>query len=279
MSYREHVSRTFKNRRPNETPQQCMKRCAVEWRKKRKTKGGCSACKGGALPSEPKGVYCYFSSTDLTPIGDHGGTPKGLDKAKRISSPLVRDINDIPLGTLNGGSAVPYITMGQEKRSDGTYDVVTVTFYYIDNPNTGPQWPAYPKRGPPLGGFHDDDIEFVSIYYMDGKPVKVFWSQHSVSKGEGHWEWYDDCQFKDGYLVVYVARNSHANYPTSGTHKRVYGAANDYTESTGPHKAYPFSVMKPSFDWNNGQGITLYKGLRPAPPDGEMSARERIIRV
>ena len=232
---------------------------------------------GGIIEGQsPKGVWCFFHSEDLSPIELHGGRLLNeIRKLGRLTKPLKRSLNDYPLAAIKAGEPpVPYITEGEENG----YKVVTVSFYYKDNPASGVGWQARPRDR--NLGYHPDDIEFVSIYYTeDGTPEKVYFSQHSIGKGEGVWRPYKSCQFRDGYLVVYVARNSHACFPTPGTQVRVFGFANDVTERGGPNKAYPFSAMTKSYDWDNGHGIRLYKNLRPTPPGWSMSQEERILRI
>lgn len=206
-----------------------------------------------------QGVWLFFSEEDISPVDQH------KPGSKRTDIPLA--------GIRQGDPPVPYITKGVEKRSDGTYDVTTCSFYYKDNPAIGVGWQLNPKSK--SLGYHPHDIEYVSIYYQNGQPKKVYFSTHSG--GEGHWRSYVDCEVRDGFLVVYVARNSHACYPDNGNrgeHKRIYGLANDYTSTRGPNRRYPFDQMSASFDWN-GDGRRLYAGLRPPPPDTVMGASER----
>lgn len=205
------------------------------------------------------GILMLFNEEDMSPVGEH------RPGSKR---------SDAPLSHIGAGSDVPYLTRGVEKRSDGVYDVVTCSFYYKDNPAIGFGWQLRPKD--PSLGYHPDDIEFVSIYYQGGQPKKVYYSTHGSR--EGHWRSFADCEVRDGYLVTYVARNSHANYPDNGdrgTHTRIGGFANDYTSTRGPSRRFTFEQMQPSFNWNNGKGISLYQGLRPAPPDTTMTGSER----
>jgi hypothetical protein len=222
-------------------------------------------------PTAPRGVWCYFSGEDFSYIPDN---------YKRMKKPgknlTVRRRSDAPIAAISpNDQPVPYLTIGQETRGDITYDVVTVSFYYKDNPATGPGWQLQPTN--PKMGYHPDDMEFISIYYLEGSPQKVFMSAHSVGGGNGTWTSYENCEFRDGFLVVYVARNSHANYPTAGTQYRIYGFANDVTERTGPNQAYTWAEMNKSYDWNNGHGITLYKNLRPPPPDTSKTQTQRIL--
>lgn len=216
-------------------------------------------------PVTPRGVWLFFSSGDLSPLTKHSG--------RRVF--VKRRVDDYPLAGIGNDPPMPYLTIGNETRGDIQYKVVTVSFYYNDNPATGPGWQLQPTNR--NLGYHPDDMEFISIYYLDDEPTKVYFSAHSVGQGNGTWMDFSNCQSKADYLVVYVARNSHANYPNAGTHYRIYGAANDVTESNGPNRAYSWQEMTPSYDWSNGHGITLYKGLRPPPPDFSKSNKQRIL--
>lgn len=243
-------------------------------------------------PTEPKGVWCFWHSGDLTPIDLHGGASKATKFFRKVGRELKESVaqtkttlqrvfkpvrrTDSPLGSIGSDPVAPYLTIGQESRSDGIYDVATISFYYKDNIAIGIGWEARPTDH--NLGYHENDVEFVSIYYQNGKPVKVFMSEHSVGAGEGAWRNYNECEFRDGFLVVYVARNSHANYFTAGTQYRVYGVANDVTEATGPNRPYTWKEMNVSYDWTDGHGHSIYKGLRPMPPDRSMSQKERVLR-
>lgn len=315
MNYREFVAIEFKKRPSTTKPSDYMKKVAEKWRKKKtKTKRGGEIQQMEATPIpvpqpvlmtptpeviedvfnpiEPKGVWLFFHSEDLSPIHLHGGNIKKWFKkvgrkmketGKKIETGLKRTFKpskrtDPPLSSISPSEPkVPYITYGKEKRKDGDYDVITISMYYEDNPAIGVGWQFDPKNK--SLGYHPDDMEFVSIYYQNNTPIKVFFSQHSVGGGEGVWVDWNKCEKRDGYLIVYVARNSHANYPFNTAHPRVFGLANDVTEDKGPNMKYNFSSMTPSYDWNNGKSIRLYKNLRPAPPDFQMSQKERILRT
>lgn len=314
MLYREFVAQEFKKRPTSIPAKEYMKKVAMKWKKMKTKKGGALQQMEVEttpvstnppipptkveyipddkwFPSEPKGVWFYWHPEDLSPIDEHGGgnlvkkmkkafnkVGEELKKSTRLIKPLKRAMNDYPIRSIRPDEPVaPYLTLGTEKRKDGDYQVATVSTYFADNPAMALGWQVRPKDK--KLGYHLHDIEFVSIYYLDNKPVKVFFSQHSVGGGEGVWKNYQDCQLKDGYLVVYAGRNSHANFPTAGTHVRVFGVANDITSADGPNKAYTFQEMNASYDWDSNTGIKLYKGLRPAPPDYQMSQRKRILRV
>ena len=198
------------------------------------------------LPEEPKGLLLKFSSTEQS----------RLEEA--------------------------WISMGQEQRKNGVFDVVQTSLYYPENIATGSLgkigWQQFP-RSKNLG-YHLHDVEFVSIYYKDGKPEKVYMSSHVARpspKHEGNWYNYNDCEFSNGYLVVYVARGSHANYNRPGNYKRMKNLANDIASGDGKSITLTFADLKPSIDKCFGDtGICVYKGLRTAPPDYTLSSEERF---
>jgi hypothetical protein len=78
-------------------------------------------------------------------------------------------------------------------------------------------------------------------------------------------------------LVVYVARNSHANYNRPGLYKRMKNLANDVAGGDGKSIRLTFADLPPSIDKCFGDsGICLKKGLRTAPPDYTLSHDERF---
>jgi hypothetical protein len=161
-----------------------------------------------------------------------------------------------------------YITRG-----DG---VITISFYYTENLAIGTGWSLFP-RSPDLG-YHKHDIEYISIYFKGDQPSKVFFSAHSSKQGT--WMNWNDCErSSDGNLVVYVARNSHANYPHAGTYWRAFGTANDVCSARGSSLVLPLSLMLPSYNHRFDNGIALYQGLRPTPPppDKVLTSSQRFL--
>lgn len=81
-------------------------------------------------------------------------------------------------------------------------------------------------------GYHKEDTEFVAVY--QDTLVKsnrfVYFSAHSH---EGKFYRWSECELDNGDLVVYVALNSHALYPYSGTYPRYCCLANDVTSKRG----------------------------------------------
>jgi hypothetical protein len=226
------------------------------------------------IKAEPKGLYLKFHPQDLSPIEEMynklgGPSWKGAKMNKN------RESHDHPLRKIPNTKEpkFPYIAKGQETRKGKLYDVIQVSLYYRDNPSPSNQtWHRFPYE--PIG-YHDHDIEFVSIYYdpETKKPEKVYFSVHN-NRTEGTWMDYNKCHFHNGYLVVYVARNSHSNWADNGRNglhvryerdgsRAAKGLADDYTSEHGPKLAVPFDEMGESFDW--GSGINLSKGLRGQP--------------
>jgi hypothetical protein len=79
-------------------------------------------------------------------------------------------------------------------------------------------------------GYHQGDIEHISIYINQDKEQafveKVYFSAHGGCQGQ--WKNRDQLKFyKNERIFAYIARGSHAVYPTSGTQWRIFGVAND----------------------------------------------------
>ena len=176
-------------------------------------------------PSEPKGLILQFSSTEMS---------------------YLQDI---------------YFSRGKYQG----YDVVQAQMYYPDNFAIGGigklGWKQFPKSK--KLGYHPHDVEGVSIYYKDNQPVKVVMTAHGLK--ENNIYTYDECEKRDGYLVVYVARNSHSNYKTPGVKKRLQGVANDVAATDGKTMTIPWSKMKPARLIEYKGCCTIYPGIRPQP--------------
>jgi len=109
-------------------------------------------------------------------------------------------------------------------------------FYYKDNLGIGC---CYMCPMSTCAGYHVHDTEGVTILYDEctARPVKVYFHAHGY--GQGQWRNWQDCKKNDnGFLIVYVARNSHASYPNAGLHPRVLGLGNDITSDRGKRIAY-----------------------------------------
>lgn len=157
---------------------------------------------------------------------------------------------------------VIYSAQGVEVSGEVTYNVTTYSMYFKENLAIGVGYKFFPRS--PLLGYHAHDVEHVSVYYYAGEPVKVYFSAHC--RGQGVWVPWNKCEKSPtGLLVVYVALNSHALYPHSGSYLRVFGFANDHCSTRGKHIIVHSSQMLPSQEVILSAGVRLYKGLRPAP--------------
>lgn len=155
-----------------------------------------------------------------------------------------------------------YLTVGKETRGGIEYTVFTYSFYYKNNGAIGLGWQLFPTSR--RLGYHDHDVEFVSLY-CEGDEVKmVYFSAHAP--GQGTWVAWDECEMsEDDNLVVYVARNSHACYPHPGTYWRIFGFANDVCSQDGRSLVLTVQDVIPSYDCVFSNGVRLCANLRPAP--------------
>lgn len=111
------------------------------------------------------------------------------------------------------------------------YKSVVFQIYYTENGAIGLGKSLFPKSK--FLGYHLIDIERIIILYdlISNEPAYVYFSAH---RDEGKWVKYSDCEFTpQGDLIVYVAKYSHANYPSPGTWFRIYGFANDLCSTKG----------------------------------------------
>lgn len=166
-----------------------------------------------------------------------------------------------------------YVTHGVEMVGTKPYEVTTYSFFYTENLAIGVGWRCFPRAK--TLGYHPHDIEYVSVYSHDGQSELVYFAAHS--RGQGFWVPWEKCEFSEGHLVVYVARNSHACYPHSGVYVRVFGMANDVCSGRGLHQVFTDEDLVPSYDHTFDNGIRLCKALRPAPPLQSMTALGRFL--
>ena len=152
-----------------------------------------------------------------------------------------------------------YITEQKYDIGGVTMDMSSYSFYYHNNYAIGCGHSLFPKNS--LLGYHEHDIEHVSIYSQHGKPITVYFSAHG--RGQGMWRDWDMCE-KDssGRLVVYVALNSHACYPEPKKYWRVFGLANDDCSNKGRELKSP-NVLHKSYNWCSSNGVKLYASPRP----------------
>ena len=77
-------------------------------------------------------------------------------------------------------------------------------------------------------GAHDTDLEHI-VVRVDTltQLIAVYFSAHG---SEGRWVMKDSLQLINNNVLIYVAKSSHAMYPTNGRQWRVMGLANDKTD-------------------------------------------------
>lgn len=111
------------------------------------------------------------------------------------------------------------------------YKSVNYKLYYDTNGAIGCGYCCFPKSE--RLGFHPNDIERLKILLdkETNEPKFVFFSRHSI---EDKWIPWEKCKkTDDNYLIIYVARGSHANYEKSGIWIRIFGLANDMCSNKG----------------------------------------------
>ncbi len=101
-------------------------------------------------------------------------------------------------------------------------------------------WLFYPFNGAKNAldiGEHEGDWEFISIKVdgITGAMKKVYFSAHG---SEGRWRHYDELQWHDGKLVVFVSWFGHANHHYAGNINRPNGLIDDKTSNEGFTKGY-----------------------------------------
>lgn len=111
------------------------------------------------------------------------------------------------------------------------YKSILYEIYYKTNGAIGFGNCIFPKSK--FLGYHEIDIERIIILYdvLSDLPAFVYFSAH---RDEGKWLPYSACETTyEGLIKIYVAKYSHANYPSSGIWPRIYGLANDHCSSKG----------------------------------------------
>jgi hypothetical protein len=83
-----------------------------------------------------------------------------------------------------------------------------------------------------IGG-HDCDIEHITIHVSKNLHTitEIFYSAHGTA--DGMWVSSANIEFTGSHPNVYIARGSHATYPTAGIYYRIFGLANDFTRNDG----------------------------------------------
>jgi len=178
-------------------------------------------------PTEPKGLILQYSSTEIS------------------------NLQDI------------YYSTGKY----GDYEVVQAQMYYPENIAIGGigklGWEQFPRSK--MLGYHKHDVEWVAIYYRNGIPEKVVMSCHGLK--EHNIYNYKECVFENGFLKIFVARNSHANYNKPGLKKRVRGLANDVVATDGKKLQFTWQQMKPAKDINYPGCCSIVSGLKTQPKE------------
>lgn len=147
-----------------------------------------------------------------------------------------------------------YCFHGTTTHQGTTYEYKSYKWYYTVNDGIGCCF-MFPNKS--SMGYHPNDVESVTVLFKDGEPAHVYFHAHSY--GQGVWRTWDQCEkSKKGYLVVYVARYSHASYPSKGIFWRVFGFANDVTSDKGICKEYnEFIELSPTQNvWVGNKIIT-----------------------
>lgn len=167
-----------------------------------------------------------------------------------------------------------YITHSKCLKDNILYDIITISFYYKENLAIGCGWCLFPKSA--KLGYHQNDIEYITLYMLENEVIFVYFSAHSSKQGI-YVSWKDCEKTNNNELIVYVALNSHANYPKAKTYLRIFGFANDYCSKYGKSKLLPFDKMLLSYNYSSYNGITLYKGSRPTPSNKSITSWERFF--
>lgn len=105
-------------------------------------------------------------------------------------------------------------------------------------------------------GYHQQDVEIIRILfdYTTLIPEYVYFSAHAQ---EGVWVKFNDCEFNNTKLIVYVALRSHAVKPHPGTSVRIFGIANDRYSQNGKHIT-PLLIEDPSFPYTTLQNNEVF---------------------
>lgn len=132
---------------------------------------------------------------------------------------------------LHMGSHVPCsYFVGRATFHGQMYDYVEYKFEYYDNPAIGLGWQLFPTSK--CLGYHLGDIERLGFLMQNNQIRFVCFKAHG--RGQEMWLPWDQCEKTiTGDLIAYVARGSHAFYPTGETYWRVWGLANDHCSPRG----------------------------------------------
>lgn len=151
-------------------------------------------------------------------------------------------------------------TLTYTSAATGTYAATELTYCL---------WFPYNGTASP----HSSDREYITIRLRDGKPVGVFFSNHSG----GYWKRWKDVALQGGRPVVFVAAESHAMFHAPGTVTRVFGFGNDLVAplDKGVVMAPSSYVIVPMTDpsrpyirWKGDRDADNFRG-RPMLMDGQ----------
>lgn len=174
-----------------------------------------------------------------------------------------------------------YVGHGQAMIEGVMYRLETYSWYYASNPAIGCGACLCPTSE--ALGFHDHDVERVTVAYaMDtyledrAQPIKIYYGAHGT--GQGMWvPWLACPKTKEGRVIIYVARGSHASYPSPGIKFRIFGFANDVCNNRGVRIAFdPNMSLVPAFDHRFPNGISLRSHI-DVPPSQSITAWQRFL--
>lgn len=145
---------------------------------------------------------------------------------------------------------------------DGTLWLAYV-FFYADNPGVAVCFP-----GCGVAGRHVSDTEQVHLLIdPEGQTLKrACYSAH----GSRESTWYEPSELEmhdHTRPIVYVALGSHANYPTGGNRRRVYGFAVEQCARGGARDAKVLAKRKPMDDETKGEDFVAH----PVPVGGYLT--------
>jgi len=120
--------------------------------------------------------------------------------------------------------------LGQMTRNGTTYSSIEYLFFYEENPAIGCLFCCFPKSK--CLGYHKIDKERLIILMTNDKIDYVYFNAHG--RGQGMWLPWNECnKTRNGELIVYVARGSHAFYPEGRIYWRALRFANDLCSNEG----------------------------------------------
>ena len=125
---------------------------------------------------------------------------------------------------------------------------------------------------------HLGDEEYVMIR-TDGNnnPLGMYYSNHSG----GIWvPWWEVPKNKDGHPIVYIARESHAMFPSTGMFHRALGFGNDVVEPSDKPLQYNLVIIKDAVKTQKYLGAKVARSpdeTRPFFDNGYFSACKRQL--